>query len=93
MEDMNHLVKRLVGAISPLDELIPAVEGWIQAKRVMEWDELSEEQHEQVELFFELAMEHLSEKMTAAKENVDIRTTDLIKAAYDGPDDSPNDDC
>jgi hypothetical protein len=85
MGDIEHAIKCLVGASSPLDELIPAVEGWIQAKRVCEWGELSEEQRVQVELFFELAMEHLSEKLEAAREGMNIRIHDVMRIAL--PDD------
>jgi hypothetical protein len=91
MERLRHALGCLVGASSPLDELIPALEGWIQAKRVCEWNELDEDQREKVELFFELAMEHLSEKMEAAREGVSIRTVDVIKIAHE--DDLPADDC
>jgi hypothetical protein len=86
---MRHALGCLVGASSPLDELIPTLEGWIQARRVMEWDELDEDQREKVKLFFELAMEHLSEKMEAAREGVNIRAADVIKLAYE--DDFPSD--
>jgi hypothetical protein len=85
MSDIEHAIKCLVGASSPLDELIPAVEGWLQAKRVCEWGELDEDQREKVELFFELAMEHLSEKMDAARESMNIRMYDVMKIAL--PDD------
>jgi hypothetical protein len=87
MSDIEHAIKCLVGASSPLDELIPAVEGWIQAKRVLEWGELDEDQREKVELFFELAMEHLSEKLEAARESTNIRMHDVMKIALPDPDD------
>jgi hypothetical protein len=89
VSEMEHAIKCLVGASSPLDELIPAVEGWIQAKRVLEWGELDEDQREKVELFFELAMEHLAEKMEAAREGISIRMLDVMKLAR--ADDAPGD--
>jgi hypothetical protein len=92
MSEMEHAVQCLVGASSPLDELIPAVQGWIQAKRVCEWDELTEEQREQVELFFELAMEHLAEKMEAAREGISIRMLDVMKIAREDPDELRDDE-
>jgi hypothetical protein len=95
MSRMKHAVDCLARSTSPFMDLVPALSGYVVAKRVFMDAEadLSEADRSTGNLFFEVILEILDEKFQAAYEGLEIRVADVIKAADVDPGDLPDDDC
>jgi hypothetical protein len=91
MSRMKHAVDCLARSTSPFMDLVPALSGYVVAKRVfMDAEaELSDDDRNTASLFFEIMLEILDEKFQAAYEGLDIRVAEVIKAANE--DDLPTD--
>jgi hypothetical protein len=86
MNTMRSAVQDLAGATSPLDELIPALKGREHAQRLYRLqaeEELDEEERQFTELFFDLSLELITEKLAAVREELNLKTADMINAVYD----------
>jgi hypothetical protein len=86
MSTMKKVVYDLAGASSPFDELIPALKGREHVLRLYRYqalEELNEDERQDAELFFDLTLELMTEKLAGAWEELNQKTTATIKAVYD----------
>jgi hypothetical protein len=88
MNRMRHAAESLAGATSPFMDLIPALTGYIVAKRVCmdQEDELSADDKLAVNQFFEVMLEIIDKEFQAAYDGLGLKTADVLKEVYTAED-------